>query len=256
MARKRIECRLLPFRNPEPERTLSCKRIPVDPVACSRIGKDNLEQVANVTLDSSLQRCRTDAVQTDAIVVFFYHPCHGPYRIMFTCCLFNFLALSTGVVILAKPLQMTATEISQSVPELPNFNDAAIVFNTSAGRDRAPNASADDNFAVECNGAMYGFNPNIADCEGAARTYPAFGAVPPPPSVSNADRSRKSAQRPSSPTPSRWSGESGTRACRWRSLRFHSRSLAVRQRSEPDRGKKKKSNASLLTTCPSSPNAV
>ncbi len=74
---------------------------------------------------------------------------------MFVRHVFTFLSLCV-VAILAKPLQMT-TEGSASPP---NHIDTLPVLNTSA----------ENAIGIECNGALYGFNPNIADCEGAAQS--------------------------------------------------------------------------------------
>ena len=75
--------------------------------------------------------------------------------IMFVCQIFTFLSLCAGAI-LAKPLQMT-TEGSASPP---NHIDVP----------PALNISAQNAMSIECNGALYGFNPNIADCEGAAQS--------------------------------------------------------------------------------------
>ncbi len=74
---------------------------------------------------------------------------------MFVRHIFTFLSLC-AVAILAKPLQMT-TEGSASPA---NHIDVLPVLNNSA----------ENAMGIECNGALYGFNPNIADCEGAAQT--------------------------------------------------------------------------------------
>lgn len=69
---------------------------------------------------------------------------------MFVCHIFSFLPC-WAAAILTTPLRTTAAE-------MPDLVDAAAV-----------NSSALGALSVRCDGALYGFNPNIADCEGAAQ---------------------------------------------------------------------------------------
>lgn len=64
--------------------------------------------------------------------------------------------------ILAKPLR--AEKSSPSVP--PSLAKGVPLANLSAN-SHALNPPV-ENFLIECNGALYGFNPSIIDCERAA----------------------------------------------------------------------------------------
>ena len=82
---------------------------------------------------------------------------------MFAGLLFSVSSLCT-VVVLAKPLQLSpSASLSSSVV------NAAFVSNISTGSS-ALNTTAENAFTIECDGNRYGFNPNIADCEGAVQT--------------------------------------------------------------------------------------
>lgn len=83
---------------------------------------------------------------------------------MFVCRILSFSSLSVSAA-LAKPLRIT-NENNLS-PSLSNVIDLAFGSNVSNGTT-AMEPSA--NFNVQCNGALYGFNPNIADCERAAQS--------------------------------------------------------------------------------------
>ena len=83
---------------------------------------------------------------------------------MFIWRILSFLSLCACAV-LAKPLRITSENSLRS--SLSDLVNAAFVSNISSGTP-ALNPSA--NFNVECNGAHYGFNPNIADCERAAQS--------------------------------------------------------------------------------------
>ena len=78
------------------------------------------------------------------------------------------LSLCT-IVVLAKPLQVTAEE-NPSASLSSGVVDAAFVSNISTGSS-AWNTSAENSFNVECDGNLYGFYPNIADCEGAVQSF-------------------------------------------------------------------------------------
>lgn len=86
---------------------------------------------------------------------------------MFVCEVFIFLSLC-AVAILAKPLQIT-TERTPSPSVSPYLTDAAFVSDMSTS-NLALNTSAENLISIDCNGDLYGFNPNIADCEGAAQS--------------------------------------------------------------------------------------
>lgn len=86
---------------------------------------------------------------------------------MSVCRVLNFLSLSAGAI-LAKPLQLTI-EKRQSTSVSPDILDAPFLSNIPTGTP-ALNTSASNAINVECNGALYGFNPSIADCEGAAQS--------------------------------------------------------------------------------------
>ena len=86
---------------------------------------------------------------------------------MFICHVFIFLSLCAGAI-LAKPLQKT-TARTPSPSVSPNLINAAFLSDISTSI-LALNTSAENAFSIECNGALYGYNPNIADCEGAARS--------------------------------------------------------------------------------------
>ena len=86
---------------------------------------------------------------------------------MFAGPLFSVLSLCT-IVILAKPLQMS-TEENRNASLSSSVVDAAFVSNVSTSSG-ALNTTAENAFNIECDGNRYGFNPNIADCEGAVQT--------------------------------------------------------------------------------------
>lgn len=86
---------------------------------------------------------------------------------MFASHILSFLSVYTGGN-LAKPLHAT-TEIIQSLSVSANLIDAALTLNSSRSTPSL-NVSAENALGIECNGALYGFNPNIADCEGAAQS--------------------------------------------------------------------------------------
>ena len=85
---------------------------------------------------------------------------------MFICHIFSFLSLCAGAI-LAKPLRTITNETSISSVS-PDLIRAVFASNTSTSIP-ALNTSAED-FLVDCDGALYGFNPNIADCERAAQS--------------------------------------------------------------------------------------
>ena len=67
--------------------------------------------------------------------------------------------------VLAKPLRITNENNLSPSPS--NLIDLAFGSNVSNGTtDTEPSA----NFNVQCDGDLYGFNPNIADCERAAQS--------------------------------------------------------------------------------------
>lgn len=70
-------------------------------------------------------------------------------------------------MILATPLQMMSDETA-SPSVSPNLIDVAFASNISS-MTPALDTSA-ENYMVVCDGARYGFNPNIADCEGAVQS--------------------------------------------------------------------------------------
>ena len=73
-------------------------------------------------------------------------------------------SLVCAVAVIAKPLQIVdENSLNPSVSNIVH----PLVLNTSTDI-LAPDPSA--NWLLECNGALYGFNPNIADCERAAGT--------------------------------------------------------------------------------------
>lgn len=83
---------------------------------------------------------------------------------MFVCRIFSFLSLCAAAV-LAKPLQIVdESALSSSRSSL---IDAAFVSNLS---NSTPALDASGSFNLECDGALYGFYPNIADCENAAQS--------------------------------------------------------------------------------------
>ena len=86
---------------------------------------------------------------------------------MFVCHVFSFMSLYAGAI-LAKPLQAT-TGKAPSPSVSPNLSDVGFTSNLSTSTP-IPNTSAENAFSIECNGVLYGFNPNIADCEGAAQS--------------------------------------------------------------------------------------
>ena len=93
--------------------------------------------------------------------------CLQPRGAMFAGPLFSALSLCTTVV-LAKPLQMS-TEVNTSASLSSSVVDAAFVSNISTSSD-ALNTTAENAFNIVCDGNRYGFNPSIADCEGAVQT--------------------------------------------------------------------------------------
>ena len=143
------------------------------PVACRLSGPRS--RLANVTLTpscvvlqshfQSLPFCRIEAIQSQETFVF-QSPMPQPLSIMFLCHIFSFLSLC-AVAILAKPLQITSGNAPrQSVSA--NLIDAAFASDVSTSTS-ALNNSAQNSMSIDCNGALYGFNPNIADCQGAAQ---------------------------------------------------------------------------------------
>ena len=75
------------------------------------------------------------------------------------------LTLSAGALLAKPPLQIyTGSPPNPSVS--PNPIDA-FVSNTST---EAPGLDAAGSIAITCDGALYGFNPSIADCEGAVQS--------------------------------------------------------------------------------------
>lgn len=92
-----------------------------------------------------------------------------PLWSMFASHIFNIVSLCT-VAIFAKPLQMM-TKNTSSLSMSPDLIDATFMPNTSASTP-ALNTSVENFLSIECNGDLYGFNPNIADCEGAALFIP------------------------------------------------------------------------------------
>ena len=87
---------------------------------------------------------------------------------MFIHHIISFLSLCAGTI-LAKPLQLPTDE-SLSRRVSPDPIDAALMSNVSTTTLPVLNTSAANTFSINCNGALYGFNPNIADCEGAAQS--------------------------------------------------------------------------------------
>lgn len=143
------------------------------PVACRISGPRS--RLANVTstpgcgvLQSrfrSLPFYRIEAIQSQETFLS-QSPMPQPLSIMFLCHIFGFLSLC-ALAILAKPLQITTGNApSQSVSA--NLIDAAFVSDVSISTS-ALNNSAQNSMSIDCNGALYGFNPNIADCQGAAQ---------------------------------------------------------------------------------------
>lgn len=90
-----------------------------------------------------------------------------PLSTMFVSHVLSFLSLYTGAY-LAKPLQV-ATQNIQSPSVSANLINAALTSNLSSSVPTL-NTSAENAFSIECNGALYGFNPSISDCEGAAQS--------------------------------------------------------------------------------------
>lgn len=83
---------------------------------------------------------------------------------MFVCRIFSFLSLCATAV-LAKPLQIV--DESALTSSRSSLIDAAFVPNLS---NSTPALNASGSFKLECDGALYGFSPNIADCENAAQS--------------------------------------------------------------------------------------
>ena len=67
--------------------------------------------------------------------------------------------------VLTKPLLIN----DESTPSLSvsNLVGAAFASNRSTGK---PATDPSENYLIRCDGSLYGFNPNIADCEGAAHS--------------------------------------------------------------------------------------
>lgn len=86
---------------------------------------------------------------------------------MFIWLIFSSLSLCAGAI-LAKPVQKTK-ENPPSPSVLTSPIDAAFVSDISISSP-ALNTSATNSLQIECNGAVYGFDPNIADCQGAAQS--------------------------------------------------------------------------------------
>lgn len=84
---------------------------------------------------------------------------------MFGSLIFDFLSLCAAAV-LAKPLQIVDENIPSS--SISNLIDAAFVSNSSTNTSIL-NTPATNFMSITCDGDSYGFNPNIADCEGAAQ---------------------------------------------------------------------------------------
>ena len=114
------------------------------------------------TISSSLCNCPIAVTQLQENAA-----CLQPRGIMFAGPLFSVLSLCT-IVVLAKPLQMSTAE-KPSASLSSGVVDAAFVSNISTGSS-ALNMTAENAFNIECDGNRYGFNPNIADCEGAVQT--------------------------------------------------------------------------------------
>ncbi|KAL9137050.1 MAG: hypothetical protein Q9175_001728 [Cornicularia normoerica] len=113
----------------------------------------------------SLPFCPFKAIQTQGTCSF-QLSMPQPLRIMFCGHLFSILSLYAGGI-LAKPLQIAAKKTPSPFLSLSLIN-TTFISNISTGSP-ALNTSAENALSIECNGALYGFNPNIADCEGAAR---------------------------------------------------------------------------------------
>lgn len=81
---------------------------------------------------------------------------------MFICRIFGVLSICAGAVLgLAKPLQI----VNEDTLSLPNLIDSAFKPNVT---NSTPTSEPSANFNVHCNGTLYGFNLDIADCERAA----------------------------------------------------------------------------------------
>ena len=83
---------------------------------------------------------------------------------MFIRCISTFLSLCAGAV-LAKPLRLLNEDTLN--PATPTVIDAAFASNHTSSSN-ALDVAVEEAFHIECNGALYGFYPNIADCENAA----------------------------------------------------------------------------------------
>ena len=73
-----------------------------------------------------------------------------------------------GFNVLAKPLEVTKTQ-ALVLPELQNLTNSIFASDLGAGTSTST-ISTENAFNIQCNGALYGFNPNVADCENAAQT--------------------------------------------------------------------------------------
>lgn len=83
---------------------------------------------------------------------------------MFICRIVSFVSLYTGAV-LAKPLRIVNGDtLSSSVSNIINA-----VFGSNIPTS-TPALNPPSNYNIDCNGTLYGFNPNIADCENAAQS--------------------------------------------------------------------------------------
>ena len=83
---------------------------------------------------------------------------------MFICHILSFLSLCISAA-LAKPLRITNED--NLSPSLPSLIDLAFGSNASNGTTAMGPAAI---FNVQCDGPLYGFNPNIVDCERAAQS--------------------------------------------------------------------------------------
>ena len=88
---------------------------------------------------------------------------------MFICHIFSLISLHTGTI-LAKPLQATTEKDPSPSVSPENLINAGFLSNSSASNPTLARISAENAFSIQCDGAFYGFNPNIADCEGAAQS--------------------------------------------------------------------------------------
>ena len=72
-----------------------------------------------------------------------------------------------ATAVLANPLRII--DENTLSPSMSNVVDAAYTANASTDNS-ALDTSVGDTLNIECNGALYGFSPNIADCENAAQS--------------------------------------------------------------------------------------